>query len=71
LARRSSSRFVMSVSAVVLMVFLSCSGAGGADRGRLRREGVDGQPAMVKFLRTTLEMGFSLPVISAGAVPLT
>ncbi len=45
--------------------------AGGADRGRLRREGVDGQPAMVKFSRTTLEMGCSLPVISAGAVPLT
>ncbi len=53
------------------VVVLSCSGGGGADRGRLRREGVDGQPAMVKFSRTTLEMGCSLPVISAGAVPLT
>ena len=26
---------------------------------------------MVKFSRTTFEMGFSLPVMSAGAVPLT
>jgi hypothetical protein len=30
-----------------------------------------GYPAIVKLSRTTLEIGFSLPVTMAGAVPLT
>jgi hypothetical protein len=32
---------------------------------------VGDKPAIVKLSRTTLEIGLSLPLISAGAVPLT
>src|SRR5262245_2579185 len=40
-------------------------------RGGSAGEWVGNQPAIVKLSRTTLEIGFSLPVMSAGAVPLT